>query len=151
MTLVLRGHELATDARSSYEGTAVLGAQAGFLRSAVLDQAAILVRLRRTLQGTYDWGKRDFKALVQAMDDADGALGRTMAMLRATVVQSALRPKGEANKTLLDFVDEESVHAMRNTMKRSIEDLQVRIMQIMYKPPSSSHRLIFSKGHSAIV
>lgn len=125
MNLVLRGHELATHARASHEGASVLAAQAGFLRSAVLDQAAILVRLRRTLQGTYDWGKRDFKTLVRAMDEADGALEGTMEMLRATVVQSVLRPKGEADKTLLDFVDEESVHGMRDAMKKSIEELQV--------------------------
>ena len=84
-----------------------------------------MVRLRRSLQTAYDWGKRDFKRLVEAMDEADGELGATMGMLRKTVVQRELRPEGEEERNLLDFVDEESVHGMRDAMKKSIEQLQV--------------------------
>jgi autophagy-related protein 17 len=126
MTLVLRGHEIATQARSSFEDASILAAQAGFLRAAVLDQATILVRLRRRLQETYDWGGRDFRQLVRAMDEADGALEETMGMLRGTAVQSVLRSEGAAGrKTLMDFIDEESVHGMREAMKKSIGELQV--------------------------
>lgn len=81
---------------------------------------------------TYDWGKRDFKKLVREMDETDAQLEGTMKMLRNTTVQSGLRPRGEAKKSLLDFVDEESVHRMREAMKRSIEELQV-------SHPSQSH------------
>jgi autophagy-related protein 17 len=125
MTLVLRANEIVTDARHSHEETTILSAQAGFLRSSILDQAAILVRVRKTLQVTYDWGKKDFKKLVKTMDEVDADLGGTMNMLRNTEVQSVLRPKGEEPKSLLDFVDEASVHGMRNAMKKSIEELQV--------------------------
>jgi len=73
---------------------------------------------------TYDWGTRDFKKLVREMDETDAKLDGTMKMLRNTTVQSGLRPRGEAKKSLLDFVDEVSVHGMREAMKRSIEALQ---------------------------
>lgn len=63
--------------------------------------------------------------LVRAMDEVDGSLEETMGMLRGTAVQGVLRPKGEEQKSLLDFVDEESVHGMRDAMKKSIEELQV--------------------------
>ena len=125
MNLVLRANELANAAQHSHEDTAVMAAQAGFLRSSILDQAAILVRVRRSLQTTYDWGKRDFKKLIRAMDEVDGELSGTMEMLRTTEVQGDLRPKGEERKNLLDFVDEASVHGMRDAMKQSIEQLQV--------------------------
>lgn len=125
MNLVLRANELATAARKSHEDVVILTAQAGFLRSSILDQAAILVRVRKSLQSTYDWGKKDFKTLVKSMDMVDAALGGTMDMLRGTGVQSVLRPKGEERRNLLDFVDESSVHAMRDAMKKSIEELQV--------------------------
>ncbi|KAK7413321.1 autophagy protein 17 [Neonectria punicea] len=124
MTLVLRANEIATAARQSHEDVAILAAQAGFLQTSILDQATILVRVRRSLQGTYDWGKKDFKALVKTMDMVDGELEGTMEMLRASIVQSVFRPKGEERRSLLDFVDEASVHGMRNAMKKSIEDLQ---------------------------
>lgn len=126
MTLVLRGHEIATQARSSFEDASILAAHAGFLRAAVLDQATILVRLRRRLQETYDWGSRDFRQLVRAMDESDGALEATMGMLRGTAVQTVLRSEGATGrKTLMDFIDEESVHGMREAMKKSIGELQV--------------------------
>ena len=125
MNLVLRANELATSARQSHEDMAILAAQAGFLRSSILDQANILVRVRKSLQATYDWGKKDFKTLVKSMDLVDGQLEGTMTMLRGTGVESVLRPKGEERRDLLDFVDESSVHAMRDAMKKSIEELQV--------------------------
>ena len=130
MTLVLRANDIANHARTSHEDASLLTAHTSFLRAAILDQSAILVRLRRSLQVTYDWGKRDFGKLVRAMDEADGALEATMGLLRGTVVHSALRPAGEEEKTLLDFVDEESVHGMREAMKKSIEALQVSVLAL---------------------
>ncbi|KAL3964916.1 hypothetical protein ACCO45_001920 [Purpureocillium lilacinum] len=124
MNLVLRANELATSARTSHEEGVILEAQAGFLRSSIVDQIAILVRVRRSLHATYDWGKRDFKKLIRAMDEVDGQLGATMDMLSHTDVQQELRPVGEEKRSLLDFVDETSVHGMREAMKKSIEELQ---------------------------
>lgn len=127
MTRVLHANELAEAGRSSREDGAILTAQVCFLRSSILDQTAILARVRRSLQGAYDWGANDFSKLVKAMDDVDADLGRTMDMLRNTEVQSALRPEGESPKNLLDFVDETSVYGMREAMKRSIQQLQVSL------------------------
>lgn len=125
MNHVLRANEIATSARNAQEDAALLSAQAGFLRGATLDQAAILVKVRRSLQATYDWGKRDFRSLVKDMDGVDGELGRTIEFLRSTQVNSLLRPKDEDRKNLLDFVDEDSVNRMRDAMKKSIEEFQV--------------------------
>ncbi|KAF4974527.1 hypothetical protein FZEAL_8578 [Fusarium zealandicum] len=124
MTLVLRANEIATAARQSHEDVAILAAQAGFLRTSILDQAAILVRVRRSLQTTYDWGKKDFKKLVKSMDLVDGDLERTMEMLRDTGVEGVFRPKGEERRNLVDFIDEGGVDAMREAMKKSIQELQ---------------------------
>lgn len=128
MTLVLRANELANHARSAHEDTVILAAQTAFLRNSILDQVSILVKLRKSLQVTYDWGKKDFKKLVRSMDESHASLESTMSMLRNTVVQSGLRPPGEDRKSLLDFVDELNVHKLRDAMKRSIEELQVRLV-----------------------
>jgi autophagy-related protein 17 len=125
MNHLLHANHLATTARQTHEDITLSAAQASFIRSSVVDEAAILVRLRRSLQGAYDWGKRDFRKLVKEMDEADGELGKTMGMLRRTVVQKELRPEGEEERNLLDFVDEDGVHGMRDAMKKSIELLQV--------------------------
>ncbi|KAF4962388.1 hypothetical protein FSARC_9532 [Fusarium sarcochroum] len=124
MTLVLRANEIANAARQSHEDVAILAAQAGFLRTSIVDQAAILVRVRRSLQSTYDWGKKDFKKLVKSMDLVDGQLEHTMVMLRETGVESVFRPKGEDRRSLLDFIDEGGVHGVREAMKKSIQELQ---------------------------
>ncbi|RDA83000.1 hypothetical protein CP532_4392 [Ophiocordyceps camponoti-leonardi (nom. inval.)] len=124
MSLVLRANEIATAARAAHEDTVMLTAHMRFLRGSIADQVALLKRLRRSFQATYDWGKRDFKKLIRAMDEADGKLGSTMEMLRGTEVQDEMRPTGEERRNLLDFVDETGVHAMREAMKKSIEELQ---------------------------
>ena len=126
MNLVLRANELATAARAAHEERALLAAQTSFVRGCVADQVAVLARVRRGLLATYEWGTRDFKTLVRAMDDVDGQLGATMKMLRGTGVQGALRPADdEERRNLLDFVDENSVYGMRDAMKKSIQELQV--------------------------
>ncbi|KAL7791520.1 autophagy-related protein 17 [Trichoderma ceciliae] len=124
MTLVLRADEIVTAARQSHEDTVMMAAQTGFLRNAIADQVAILGRVGKSLQATCEWGKKDFVKLVRRMDEVDGELEDTMEMLRGTAVEKALRPKGEARKSLLDFVDEGSVHGMRDAMKRCIKELQ---------------------------
>ena len=124
MTLVLRANELANEARHSHEDASILAAQAGFLRSSILDQASILVRLRRSIQATYDWGKKDFKRLVKGMDDVGGEVEDTMDLLRQTEVQPNLRVEGEDRKSLLDYVEESSVDGMKEALKKSIQELQ---------------------------
>ncbi|CEI38492.1 unnamed protein product [Fusarium venenatum] len=124
MTLVLRANEIANAARQSHEDVAILAAQAGFLKESILDQTTILVRVRRSLQGTYDWGKRDFKKLIRSMDLVDGGLEHTMEMLRETSVEGVFRPEGEDRRSLLDFIDEGGVHGVREAMKKSIQELQ---------------------------
>ncbi|KAG8665421.1 autophagy protein 17 [Fusarium poae] len=124
MTLVLRANEIANAARQSHEDVAILAAQAGFLKESILDQTTILVRVRRSLQGTYDWGKRDFKKLLRSMDLVDGGLEHTMEMLRDTSVEGVFRPDGEERRSLLDFIDEGGVHGVREAMKKSIQELQ---------------------------
>ncbi|EYB24604.1 hypothetical protein FG05_06510 [Fusarium graminearum] len=124
MTLVLRANEIANAARQSHEDVAILAAQAGFLKESILDQTTILVRVRRSLQGTYDWGKRDFKKLIRSMDLVDGGLEQTMEMLRDTSVEGVFRPEGEERRSLLDFIDEGGVHGVREAMKKSIQELQ---------------------------
>ncbi|KOS21737.1 Autophagy-related protein 17 [Escovopsis weberi] len=124
MTLVLRADELITAARLSHEDTVVMAAQSAFLRGFVADQIRLLAQIRMALQRTYDWGKRDFKKLVRSMDEVDGELTGTMEMLRETAVHRVLGAKGEERKNLLDFVDEGSVTSMRESMKRSIQELQ---------------------------
>ncbi|RDA90372.1 hypothetical protein CP533_5635 [Ophiocordyceps camponoti-saundersi (nom. inval.)] len=124
MGLVLRANEIATAARAAHEDTVMLAAHMRFLGGSIADQVTLLKRLRRGFQATYEWGKRDFKKLIRAMDEADGKLGSTMEMLRGTEVQDEMRPVGEERRNLLDFVDETGVHAMREAMKKSIEELQ---------------------------
>lgn len=151
MNHVLRANELATTARNVQEEAHILKAQSGFLRGATLDQAAILVRVRRSLQATYDWGKKDFKVLIRAMDEVDGELERTMEMLRATNVQSVDTSDSEERKNLLDYVDEDSVNKIRDAMKKSIQELQVRLSRRIYTNRNGSanrHRL--SSSHSMV-
>lgn len=124
MNHVLRANELATSARQSHQETLLLAAQTTFVRNSMLDQVTILMRVWKSLQSTYEWGKRDFNKLVKAMDEVDADLTGTIHMLRDTQVQSVLQPNDRESMNLLDFVDETSVNGMREAMKQSIQNLQ---------------------------
>ena len=128
VNLVLQANELATSAHQVHEDTLLLAAHAAFLRNSIVDQIAVLLRVRKCLASTDAWGKKDFGRLVKAMDEAEAHLAATMSMLRGTDVHDVLRPAGEERTNLLDFVDETSVHGMREAMKKSIQDLQVRLL-----------------------
>ncbi len=126
MTAVLRGNDLATHARHLHEESTVLAAQTTFLRQGIGQLLRVLQQLRRGMGRAYDDGRKDFKALIRTLDAANGRLERTMDMLRGTVVEAVFRPAGEEPRNLMDFVDEKSVDGMRNTLKESIGELQVR-------------------------
>ncbi|KAL2270626.1 hypothetical protein VTJ83DRAFT_2810 [Remersonia thermophila] len=124
MALVLRANDLATHARQMHEESVILDAQTGFLRRVIEDEEQLLRKLRRGMGRAYDRGRRDFKQLIRTLDAANEKLERTMQMLRDTRVETVLRPPGEDPKSLMDFVDENSVERMRNTLKGSIAELQ---------------------------
>ncbi|KAK1718076.1 hypothetical protein CaCOL14_006782 [Colletotrichum acutatum] len=124
MTAVLRANEIATDARQAHEEAVVLYAETQFLRRAISEQLALLMKVRRGLKRTYDAGKRDFKHLVKTMDATNEKLQETMAMLKNTTVEAVFRPPGEERRNLMDFVDEKSVHVMVEALKQSLGELQ---------------------------
>jgi autophagy-related protein 17 len=125
MTLVLRANDLSTHARQLHEESVILSAQTAFVKKGIDDQTKLLLRVRRNMIRTYDAGKREFKHIIKTLDSANGKLENTIDMLRHTTVDSVFRPPGEAPKNLLDFVDENQVHGMRDALKGSIAELQV--------------------------
>jgi autophagy-related protein 17 len=126
MALVLRANDLATHARQMHEESVILGAQTGFLRHMVDDEMWVLRKLRRGMGRAYDRGRREFKQLIRTLDAANEKLEQTMRMLRETRVEPVFRPSGEEEKCLMDFVEENSVEGMRDALKASIAELQVR-------------------------
>jgi autophagy-related protein 17 len=125
MTLVLRAHELVTNARQLQEDAVILSAQAGSVCQLIEWQTRLLGTVRQFLGRAYNYGRRDFKHLIRTLDAANEQLEQTMDMLRSTRVERVFRPSGEAEKCLMDFVDEKGVEAMRNALKGSIAELQV--------------------------
>lgn len=126
MTLVLRANDLTTHARQLHEESVILRAQTAFLRKGINEQRRLLNRVRRSMIRTYDAGKKEFKHIIRTLDLANEKLETTMDMLRSTTVDPVFRPPGEEPKNLLDFVDENQVHGMREALKESIAELQVR-------------------------
>ncbi|KAI1769905.1 autophagy-related protein 17 [Hypoxylon cercidicola] len=124
MGLVLRANELVHLSRRAHEESVVLTAQTQFLRQGINEQVRLLLRLRRSMNRTYDHGKREFKQIIKTLDAANGRLQDTMNVLRDRIVDSAFRPSGEEKKNLMDFVDESQVDAMRDALKENIQALQ---------------------------
>jgi autophagy-related protein 17 len=125
MRLVLHANDLVHLARQAHEESVVLAAQSQFLRRGISDQVRILLKVRRSMNKTYESGKREFKQVIRELDLTHGRLEDTINVLRGRVVDSAFRPEGEGQRNLLDFVDELQVDTMRNALKENIAALQV--------------------------
>ncbi|EPE10452.1 kinase activator [Ophiostoma piceae UAMH 11346] len=121
---VLRGNELATEARALHTDAMVDAAECEFVRAGIREQVEVMVQIRRGMSRAYETGRRDFKTLIRTLDAANGQLEHTMEILRATTVATVFRPAGEEPRNLLDFVDEAGVEALQNAIKQSIAELQ---------------------------
>ncbi|KAL2150547.1 hypothetical protein VTH82DRAFT_7110 [Thermothelomyces myriococcoides] len=135
MALVLRANELTTHARQMHEESVILSAQTGFLRRLIDEEVVVLRKLRRGMGRARDRGRREFVQLLRTLDAANEKLEGTMRMLRETRVDPVFRPPGEEAKNLMDFLDVNSVEAMRNTLKGSVDELQVSKIQPPPLPP----------------
>ncbi|KAK4135195.1 hypothetical protein BT67DRAFT_493950 [Trichocladium antarcticum] len=124
MALVLRANDLATHAHQMYEESVIQSAQTGFVRRGIDEQVRLLRKVRRAMGRVYNDGRHQFKHLIRTLDDANGRLEQTMAMLRSRAVEPMFRPPGEEDKCLMDFVDEKGVESMRDALKASIAELQ---------------------------
>ena len=102
------------------------------LRRGIDEQVQILLRMRKSLARAYDVGRKDFKATIKTLDAANSRLEQTMEMLRGMTVERVFRPDGEEPRNLMDFVDENEVEKLRNGLKESIQELQVRFMTSYY-------------------
>ena len=54
-----------------------------------------------------------------------------MSVLRSTMVEADFRPAGEPPRSLLDFVDEQGVETVRDTIKESIRQSKVCHIHIL--------------------
>ncbi|KAK5659524.1 hypothetical protein OQA88_726 [Cercophora sp. LCS_1] len=124
LSLVADAHNLATHARQMHEESVILSAQTSFLRRGISEQVRVLRSVRRGMNRAYDGGRREFKQLIRTLDAANGRLEQTFKMLRGAVVDPVFRPAGDAQKTLMDFVDSGDVEGLRDGLKESIKELQ---------------------------
>ncbi len=127
----------STHSRQLHEQSVILSAQTAFIRDGISEQVRVLRQVRKGMGKAYDAGRQDFKKLIRHLDAADGRLEQTIRMLKDTLVEERLPPLGEQKKSLLDFVDEKSVEGMRDALKASIGELQVRPSRF---PPLPGYR-----------
>ncbi|KAH8672004.1 autophagy-related protein 17 [Tricladium varicosporioides] len=119
---VWRANEIVTSARAALEESAILAARTEFLRGGIAEQVKTLRKVRGGIESVYKDGQREFKEVIRTLDHANSKLESTMETLRTTMVEAAFRPIGEEPRNLLDFVDEQGVETMRDSLKESIRE-----------------------------
>ncbi|KAI6247167.1 Autophagy-related protein [Erysiphe necator] len=119
---VSRANEIVISARAALEECAVVTARTNFLRKGIKNQAATLRQLRAGIVAVYDQGQKDFMNVIRTLDAANQRLENTMNTLRSTIVEAAFRPEVEEPRCLLDFVHEQGVETMRDSLKENIRE-----------------------------
>lgn len=136
---VWRANEIVTAARTALEESIILDARTTFLRRGISQQAKILRRVRNGIDHVYKDGQRDFQEVIRSLDAADIRLQKTMDVLRSTIVDAAFRPSNEEPRSLLDFIDEAGVEAMRTALKDSIDQSQVELLKGYFRKCRTNH------------
>ncbi|OBT64741.1 hypothetical protein VE03_05855 [Pseudogymnoascus sp. 23342-1-I1] len=116
-----RANEIVSEAQTALGESVILTARTGFLRTGISQQVRLLEKVRSGIQIVYDDGQADFENVIKNLDDADDRLKKTMNTLRTTMVASALRPSDEKPRSLLDFIDDNSIEATRSALKDTID------------------------------
>lgn len=118
---VSHAKDLATSTRRNLEDHTVLASRTFFLWNGCKAQIAVLEQVRDHTQSiAFDSGI-EYSTVIRNLNAADSELESTVARLRATVVESSLRPNGEEPKSLADFVDESGPQGLLDTIKQSVE------------------------------
>ncbi|RKF75999.1 Autophagy-related protein 17 [Golovinomyces cichoracearum] len=117
---VSRAKEIVISARRALEDCAVVTARTSFLQKGISQQMQTLRKFRTGITVIYDNCQKEFKNVIWALDSANERLEATMETLRSTLVEAAFRPEDEEPRCLLDFVDEQGVETLRDTLKENI-------------------------------
>ncbi|MCJ1405681.1 autophagy protein 17, partial [Xylographa trunciseda] len=118
---VYRANDIVNKTRQALEGHTVTAARTVFLHNGSIAQAALLDHVLDHTRSIARDGGSEFQKVIGALDAAEAKLQQTLNQLRATKVESSLRPDGEPSKSLVDFVDESGVAGLLSTIKESID------------------------------
>ena len=118
---VYRADDLVKKTRQALEGHTITAARTIFLHNGSAAQANLLDHVLDHTRSIARDGGSEFQKVIGALDAAQARLQHTLDQLRATKVESSLRPDGEPSRSLVDFVDESGVTGLLSTIKESID------------------------------
>ncbi|KIW04747.1 hypothetical protein, variant 1 [Verruconis gallopava] len=121
ISLVWRAREIVESGRASLVENAALCARNAYVRRVLERQVECLEAIGYGATEIDTEGFEAFQATVQSLDAASSRLQKTLASLRSTPVEAALRPADNATKHLFDFVDEGGIHDLERSIKASID------------------------------
>lgn len=118
---VYQANEFVTLTRKALETTTATTARIEFLGSGISQQCKLLTDIRKKTYQSTQRSRDDLKSAIRGMEAADARLKETIGSLRRTIVESALRPSDEEEKTLADFVDQGGVTELQSKVNNSME------------------------------
>ncbi|MCJ1323249.1 autophagy protein 17 [Xylographa vitiligo] len=118
---VYRADDLVKKTRQALEGHTITAARTIFLHNGSAAQSNLLDHVLDHTRSIARDGGSEFQKVIGALDAAQARLQHTLDQLRATKVESSLRPDGEPSRSLVDFVDESGVTGLLSTIKESID------------------------------
>ena len=118
---VYRANEFVTNTRKALETTTATTARTDFLGCGINQQCKVLSEIQRKTDQSTHRSREELEKAIRSMEAADTRLRDTIESLRRTMVESALRPSDEEEKTLADFVDQGGVTELQSKVRDSME------------------------------
>ncbi|KAI9792160.1 MAG: autophagy protein 17 [Peltula sp. TS41687] len=135
---VWRANEIVNSAREALTEAVIIQARSDFLKQAIVEQLRVLTAVKNGVEQVARQGRDDFEATLRDLDEADARLQATLDLLKSTLVEAALSPPQEEQRTLHHFVDEEGVEKLKAGIRASIDLTQ--FIMVVDPPGQEAHQ-----------
>ncbi|KAI9882468.1 MAG: hypothetical protein M1823_005785 [Watsoniomyces obsoletus] len=117
---VWRANTIVHSAREALVEAVELRARSEFLKDGITSQLKILSGVKSGIEGLAKQDKNEFRTTLWGLDDVIARLRETVELLRSTPIEPALRPPGDEQRTLHDFVDEDGVEMLKAGLQECV-------------------------------
>ena len=143
VTHVSKANDIVTSTRQVLEYHTILAAKTKFLREGSISQIDTLNQLQEKKRLIVQASDAEFDSVIQNLNLAERSLHNTLDTLKATVVDSKLRPDVTEEKSLVDFVDDSAIYGLFTSLKTSI-DATIEVKAEYEQSDSAMTREIYS-------
>ena len=124
--LCARANELVSNSRSDLQKSYALNARISFVTDSYRDQLQFAVEVNGKFKSVESGYRDKFRRQISELDEAEQSLSLVLEDLKEVKVDPAFQSNDqEAEKHLIDFVDDSGIEGLKNGLRGVIDEVEV--------------------------